>query len=671
MKAVRSFLVIILIMVVSLPFSISTVSADQQNTPQTVATRTVSLDIKVVLLGFDEKLIDKDYLTWNCPPTQYQLIEIPGISTNTQYSLNYEYVFPNGSFLDDFVHFLQSKAKTETRQNVIWNISYSKIPPIIGNYYLNYTHFAVNSSNTYYPADDVEAWLVQHQADYGGFPANGYVLVLADLSSRLPSTTFSQFELALQGKDVEFTPHFYNKTYTDSDLGVQLNRRYMTGWGGHSRLFFADLSAGPEQTAEQLPIQIASAVNSVDVSGTYGKFWLNQFLSDYVSGAVPDIFAPDFIYPINYASSYKIKVVVFDNRTDTTDPPITETFNQEEAVKQWQALLPWANVTAETKYANISDYPELQQIIVKSRSPATYGSPPGSPAVDARPVYDWLSASGQGHIKDFMQVKRDATEYDIPVFAFAFTGDYEFGFTFKEMIGKEADFDRTIWGVSLYDLVLISHSSNDFKRGDFASPSQPGKGFGFTNTVIHEVGHMLGLMHPFSFDPTENFVASVMAYYPYENIFSIFDRDALARGQADLLLRQTSEVLSETPFVFINQVDISSAKSQADNAEKAYSTMNYLDAVRDSADALQSAERAHLIAGGFMPAGTLVTLEIVGSFVLGVLITYLVLRRRGRAAVLTVPTQAQRVTFCSTCGKPLTWIAQYSRWYCYNCQKYE
>jgi hypothetical protein len=363
--------------------------------------------------------------------------------------------------------------------------------------------------------------------------------------------------------------------------------------------------------------------------------------------------------------------MIFDNRTDTTDPPITETFNQEEAVKQWKTLVPWANVTAETKYARLSDYPELQQIIVKSKSPVTYGSPPGTLAVDARPVYDWLSASGQGHIKDFMQVRRDATEYDIPIFAFAFTGDYEFGFTFKEMIGKEPDFDRTIWGVSLYDLVLISHSANDFKRGDLTSPAQPGKGFGFTNTAIHEVGHMLGLMHPFSFDPTENFVASVMAYYPYEDIYSIFDRDVEVRGQADLLLRTTAEVLSETPNVLINQGDLSAARSNADSAEKAYSTMNYLQAVKDAANAEQSASMASLLAGRFIPAQTLTTLEMVGAFVLGVLITYLALRRRGRAATVTVPPQAQQVSYCSTCGKPLTWIPQYSRWYCYNCQKYQ
>lgn len=37
------------------------------------------------------------------------------------------------------------------------------------------------------------------------------------------------------------------------------------------------------------------------------------------------------------------------------------------------------------------------------------------------------------------------------------------------------------------------------------------------------------------------------------------------------------------------------------------------------------------------------------------------------------PTQApaaQAQTLCPTCGKPLTYIQQYKRWYCYNEQKY-
>jgi sporulation protein YlmC with PRC-barrel domain len=31
---------------------------------------------------------------------------------------------------------------------------------------------------------------------------------------------------------------------------------------------------------------------------------------------------------------------------------------------------------------------------------------------------------------------------------------------------------------------------------------------------------------------------------------------------------------------------------------------------------------------------------------------------------------AQSQPLCPTCGKPLTWIPQYQRWYCYNDKKY-
>jgi sporulation protein YlmC with PRC-barrel domain len=33
-------------------------------------------------------------------------------------------------------------------------------------------------------------------------------------------------------------------------------------------------------------------------------------------------------------------------------------------------------------------------------------------------------------------------------------------------------------------------------------------------------------------------------------------------------------------------------------------------------------------------------------------------------------TEQQAQQMCPTCGKPLTWIPQYQRWYCYNDKKY-
>ncbi len=31
---------------------------------------------------------------------------------------------------------------------------------------------------------------------------------------------------------------------------------------------------------------------------------------------------------------------------------------------------------------------------------------------------------------------------------------------------------------------------------------------------------------------------------------------------------------------------------------------------------------------------------------------------------------AAQVPKCSKCGKPVTWVEQYKRWYCYSCQEY-
>jgi hypothetical protein len=43
--------------------------------------------------------------------------------------------------------------------------------------------------------------------------------------------------------------------------------------------------------------------------------------------------------------------------------------------------------------------------------------------------------------------------------------------------------------------------------------------------------------------------------------------------------------------------------------------------------------------------------------------------------IVLKPTSAaqpghSQASLCPTCGKPLTWIPQYQRWYCYNDKKY-
>jgi hypothetical protein len=52
---------------------------------------------------------------------------------------------------------------------------------------------------------------------------------------------------------------------------------------------------------------------------------------------------------------------------------------------------------------------------------------------------------------------------------------------------------------------------------------------------------------------------------------------------------------------------------------------------------------------------------------------FIILKPVAQAAFQPQTTQTEAQTtqpLCPTCGKPLTWIPQYQRWYCYNDKKY-
>ncbi|MEM3530504.1 MAG: PRC-barrel domain-containing protein [Nitrososphaerales archaeon] len=56
-------------------------------------------------------------------------------------------------------------------------------------------------------------------------------------------------------------------------------------------------------------------------------------------------------------------------------------------------------------------------------------------------------------------------------------------------------------------------------------------------------------------------------------------------------------------------------------------------------------------------------IQAVGDFVL--------LKPKPKIEVITpTPSTQTAQPICPTCGKPLTYIQQYKRWYCYNEQKY-
>jgi len=75
-------------------------------------------------------------------------------------------------------------------------------------------------------------------------------------------------------------------------------------------------------------------------------------------------------------------------------------------------------------------------------------------------------------------------------------------------------------------------------RCDEVTPKQPEEGFGFTQVIIHELGHIVGLMHSHSFDWLGGFF-SAMGYYTYDYMFGRFDKWALQRIHANKAMMET------------------------------------------------------------------------------------------------------------------------------------
>lgn len=617
-------LLIIAVLISPLPSLASTVV-------YTSSRRETSINIKIVLIGFNEEMIEKEYLTWNNPYYKYQSILIPGISTNVLYLFNYFYTIVNEDFKKEFLNYLRSIEVKEYKKNLVWNITY-KIQKEVG-LTINYTEFKVNSLNSFYDAEKVEDWLIAHSESYGGLQENGYTLILSYLPE-LPSFTPEQFKAALKGENITVTPHYYNKTFIDLDLGYKLNRYWMTAWGGKSRIYYIDLSAGPSLVDKQLPLQLAAEFNNIDLNSVYGKVWLNQYLSDYIYGVVYNLFAPDLIYPLNFSKKYVIDVLVLDNRSTDAKPDIKSTINLNLIENSLKSLVSFANVEVKLRFNKLKDYPDFEKIVLQStiegrgfsdKYPPEPYYPPN--IVDVRPIYEWLSESGKGHIKDFFKIKRSEEEFVIPVIVFAFIRDFNLGLSSKEWLAKRGVKD--LWGIALYDMVLISHSEIDFNRGSYLENEVKG-GFGFSQTVIHEVGHMLGLNHPFIYDETENYVESVMAYYPYTYEFSQFDKDVLLRSLSDKFIMEAKTLIS-------GKTGKVKAEAFLADAEKFYDKMLYKESLEKAYEALKEAKSLSL--------QTIPTILIYG-FILGVaagsIIMYIFSRRK-----------RSEIKYCAYCGKKL------------------
>jgi len=573
--------------------------------------RIVPIKVKVVLIGFDEEMVDLPLLKELLAKYRSCLALVDEKDLEVFYNLTYEVVTAPQTFKIKLIKYLKSIETHKVEENpwfyyYVWSGEWFK------------EKIRRNVDNYLYDARKVEEWLYNNSNSYGGIPEDGYTIIIMDLRE-LPSITYDQFKSFLEARHTLYVnqpelaerypsrivAHYYSVNYSDKDRGYRIRHRdYATGWGGRYRMWFIDLSAGPTFVSEllDLPLQITLEDQGVNLYSERGVLWLTELIADYVNDFVYSVALPYFTYVPPVSSKYKVFIHVLDARepSERLAVPIITTLNTTLIRDALKSLLPHVELSVEASFSNVTDHPELQSVLKRSEGSLTESwiytkllLTENVTFVDFQPVYQLL----KNNLKAFVRYEGD--EHLIPVFAFALSNDTHFSFKYKWFILRRDPESRTIWGAALKELVLIGLSQKDLLRGNYVTPRQEGKGLGFTQVIIHEVGHMLGLAHPHTYSDVGDFVASAMSYFAYEYGFSQFDKDALLRAHVDKYVIETEKVLNKIKLLTIGRTmteEVREATGKAEQllklAQENYEGMNYLQALNLAVEALNQALNA-------------------------------------------------------------------------------
>lgn len=548
-----------------------------------------TVPVNVVLVGYGRADVDRAALRSALPRggepvvrsrLWYGIEDAVGIS----YRYDYRFVDARKGYEDRFFRFLSSQAE--------------KAP--VTDFQRDYNDQAGNArivtSNVEISAPAVERWLAAHPP--AGVDTRRNTVFLVNWFGR---------------KDFRF--HVYTKQdEPDPDTGYNFGRerqsRRVVAWGGTtardeedgsgrtSRVWFHDISAGPESWAGSWNIDDADLDGDgvpdyrIPVIWEYGHYRPRSALAADLARlvryvAVDLLFTPSPIYPAELPVGEPARTVDLDSNTyegwpgvDASSTYITPSLLRREL----QEVTPLQRLSYDNQ-----DLPYAGQAKACWEGYLTdVACYPGSPAY----VNLFLQNTA-----DLARTKDDGdtVDYELPIFNYATTGASPF-------LGL-AD-DNYVDGTQSYVYTSVT-------------PEVVEAGYGLTTSIIHEVGHHLGLSHPHDgYDPTgrtdfeptgDTFFAwagdesnSMMSYIDLNWDFSQFDQDNLHRFQAAALLeaanRQAAAALAG-PHPERARAALLAADRAAGRAQQDLAQHRYLATLQTSAVAYGLARAAAYAAG--------------------------------------------------------------------------
>lgn len=580
----RFFVLLNVVLVLSLVLvSPAAAKEDQKGLqPGEFVTYEQKVPINIVFIGYERNTINRDEMLGMLPASYAPVVRYPqfygltGRDMGLRFNFDYNVTFAGRDVSDRFFKYLQ-QIGTEgepTDYQLAYNDQENNV-------------LEVTSPVLYIDAPSVEKWLARNFEK-----EKGYTIVFINWYSR-----------------PDFNFHVYTKNDapdpdTGYNFGDERQTRKMIAWGGtDSRLWFYDLSAGPEAWTDNWN------VDTPDLDG--------NDIEDYRMPPIWEYDEEGYRDPSALSSDLaKVTRFVGINLLFTSSP-----------LYDPMATVPGVGGKRIVHINMFEDDPDSTGTdwINADAAAAAFA--------DFQPYYDW-----EVHLVD-QPLEGDALRA-FRIFAGLDTSEdcwSNFGTPFAQLFCyfdlnsalyipeyNEADYVAGLFAFNTTEanlgteVGLLGFADDDWMSGsqtfvfEFDTAEYRDLGYGFTTTTIHEGGHHFGLSHPhdgydsemgLDYGPADEYYFAwsgdesntVMHYLALTNEFGQFDRDNMYRWEMAGYLNWSNDLLAQIQsHPDANQVRdrVRTAQNFAETALKSFNQWQYRQAAANARKAYEQLARA-------------------------------------------------------------------------------
>lgn len=544
-----------------------------------------SLPVNVVFVGYEAgsgvQNVDETVFREGLPASyssRHRIRWFYGISERTGNTFDYDFnvIYAPASFEDAFFSYLLTNATV--RPLTVYQQAY--------NTQEARTYTIPAADNLRLDAPGVESWLAEHGADIG-----------------VDTSQYTVFFINWWGRS-NFRHHYYAKrNEVDPDTGVNFGAfqsRAIIAYGGTPpaagqpvrRVWFHDLSAGPEFNTDNWLLDEGDLNRDGKIEYRMPPIWEYGNLDAYrpfdnLSGdlsrvlryvALNLLFTPSPLYNPAISAPKLPSTIALDVNIYQGEPGVDarQFIKTDVLVNKIGELQPLSTFSA-----RLDDQP------LAGRPLDIYNCFASGVSCFGRRLFGIAFADPfLYHSDQLLQYIAGGVDYSLPIFTYNTTEEAGLG----GLLGYADDNWRD--GRQSYVFTF-----NDTLTRSF--------GFGLTNTMIHEVGHHLGMSHQHDgYDSTRNIdygpdgdfyyswigdeSHSVMGYLFFTNGFGQFDRDNMNRYLTSVYLNQANQVLARiaaSPRAASVMAALSAADGKATQALSNYAAMEYDDAAASAKSA--------------------------------------------------------------------------------------